>query len=78
MAVMADTVPTIQMWPNKTHVRSYPPWDGIHDEGLELEAIQTGESHDPNDRGAALSPLSQQSNQRPGGGYQLLYNTPGN
>jgi hypothetical protein len=39
-----------QIQPDKTDVRSYPPQDGIHDKGLDLEATQTDESHDPNDR----------------------------
>jgi len=38
-AVMFGTVPTGQIWSDKTHVRFYPLWDGIHDEGLDLEAI---------------------------------------
>ena len=43
--------PTVQIGTYETHVRFYPLWDGIHDEGLHLEAIQTDESHDTNDRG---------------------------
>jgi hypothetical protein len=49
--VMAGTVPSIQIRPNKTHVRSYLLRDEIHDEGLGLEANQANGSHDPNDRG---------------------------
>jgi hypothetical protein len=30
-------------------VRSHPLRDVIYDDGLDLEAIQTDESHDPND-----------------------------
>jgi hypothetical protein len=41
---------TGQIRPDKMHVRSYPLQDGIHDTGLDLEAIQLGGSHDPNDR----------------------------
>jgi hypothetical protein len=36
-----------QIRPEKTRVRSYPLWDEIHDKGLDLEAIQTDENHDP-------------------------------
>ena len=49
-AVTADTMPTGQIRPDKTHVRFYPLRDGIHDEGLNLEAIQASGNHDPNDR----------------------------
>ena len=48
-AVMTGTMTTSQIWPEEMRVRSYPLWDGIHDEGLDLEAIQTGGIHDPND-----------------------------
>jgi hypothetical protein len=54
---MPDMVPTIQIRPDKTHVRSYLSWDGIHNEGLNLEAIQTGESLNPNDRDRGPQPL---------------------
>ena len=60
-----------QISPDKTYVRSYPLRDGIHDEGLDLEANQTGGSHDPN------SPI-QQGDHRPKGGYQLPYDALGN
>jgi len=40
------TVPTGQIRPDKTHVRFYPLWDGIHDGGLDLEANQVDGSHD--------------------------------
>jgi hypothetical protein len=48
---MVTTGTTIHI-PNtvdRMHVRFYPPWDGIHDKGLDLEAVLPGESHDPND-----------------------------
>jgi hypothetical protein len=32
--------PTVQIRTDKTWVRSHPLWDGIHDESLDLEAIQ--------------------------------------
>jgi hypothetical protein len=32
------------------HVQLHPLWDRIHNEGLDLEAIQTDEGHDPNDQ----------------------------
>jgi len=38
-AVMTGTMTTSQIWPEEMRVRSYPLWDGIHDEGLDLEAI---------------------------------------
>jgi hypothetical protein len=50
-------VPTIQIRPDKMHVRSYLSRDGIHDEGLNLEAIQTGESLNPNDQDRGPQPL---------------------
>ena len=49
-AVMAGTVPTGQIQPDKTHVRFYPLQEGIHDEDLDQEAIWTDMSHDPNAR----------------------------
>jgi hypothetical protein len=55
--VMTGTITTDQIRPDKMHVRLHPLWDGIHDEGLDLEAIQIGESHDPNDRGHGLQLL---------------------
>jgi hypothetical protein len=63
---MAGTVPTDQIWPDKTHVRFYPLRDGIHDEGLDLEAIQTGESHnlDARDRGHKLHKPTRRSTTR--------------
>jgi hypothetical protein len=48
--VMTGTITTGQIRPNKTHVQLHPLRNRIHDEGLDLEAIQTGESHDPNDQ----------------------------
>jgi hypothetical protein len=30
---------TSQIWLDEMDIRSYPPRDGIHDEGLDLEAI---------------------------------------
>jgi hypothetical protein len=41
---------------NWMHVRFCPPRDEIHDEGLDIEVIQPGRSHDPNDQNLALSP----------------------
>lgn len=48
---------------DKTHVSSYLLRDGIHDRGLDLEASQTDESHDPNDRdrGPQLHKLARRS-----------------
>jgi hypothetical protein len=72
-AVMAGTVPTSQIRPDKMHVRFNPLQDGIHDKGLDLEAIQPGGSHDPNDRdrGPQLLKLTRRPMTRRG--YQLLY-----
>jgi len=56
---MASTVPTSQIGPDKTHVRFYPLWDGIHDEGLDLEAIYTGGATTPTIEIVALSSTSQ-------------------
>jgi hypothetical protein len=39
------------------YVRSYPLWNGIRDEGLDLEANQTSRSHDPNDQDRGSQPL---------------------
>jgi hypothetical protein len=60
---MASTMPIVQTWPNKMHVPSYPPWDGIHKEGLDLEANQIDGSHDRNDpdRGPQLLMPTRQS-----------------
>jgi hypothetical protein len=64
---MASTMPTVQTWPDKTHVPSYPPRDGIHEEGLDLEANQIDGSHDPNDQDRGpqlLMPTRQSTTQR--------------
>ena len=45
------TTPTIQIQTNYMLVRSHPLWDGIHDKGLNEEAIQTGKVPQPRDRG---------------------------
>jgi len=47
----------IQIWSDNIYVWSYPLRDGIHDGGLDLEAIQVDESHDPGawDRGHQLN-----------------------
>ena len=70
-------ITTGQIRPDMTHVRFYSLRDGIHDEGLDLEAIRTGGGHDPNDRGRGPQLLRPR---RPTiwGGYQLLYDAPGN
>jgi hypothetical protein len=75
---MTSTITTGQIRPDKTHVWSYPLWDGIHDEGLDLEAIQPGRSHDPNDRDRGPQPPNLRGDRCPGGGYQLLYDAPKN
>ena len=41
MVVTTSTKPTVQIRTDKTWVRSHPLRDGIHDESLDLEAIQT-------------------------------------
>ena len=46
-----NTEPTIQIRSDKTWVRSHPLRDGIHDESLDLEAIQTDGNHDLSDWG---------------------------
>ena len=46
---MTGKEPIIQIRSDKTKVRLHPLWDGIHDESLDLEAIQIDGSHDPND-----------------------------
>jgi len=53
---MASTMTIVQIWPDKMHVRSYPLPNGIHDKGLDLEAIQISGSHNLNnqDRGPKL------------------------
>ena len=38
---------TGQIWSDETRVQSYPPQDGIHDEGLDLEVVQARGNHDP-------------------------------
>jgi hypothetical protein len=45
--VTIGTMTTGQIKSDKMKVRSHPLQDGIHDEGLNLEAIQTDGSHDP-------------------------------
>ena len=47
--VTTGTEPTVQLWTDKTWVRSHPLWDGIHDENIDLEAIQISKSHDLDD-----------------------------
>ena len=50
-----------------TTINTYPPWDGIHDKGLDLEADQTNRSHDPNNRDRSpqlLKPMRQSTTQR--------------
>ena len=49
-AVTTGTMTTGKIRPDKMHVRPHPLWDGIHDEGIDLKAIQTSGNHDPNDR----------------------------
>ena len=73
-----STEPTIQIRSDKTWVRSHPLRDGIHDKSLDLEAIQTGGNHSPDDWDRAPRSSSQQGNRRSWGGYQLLYDAPGN
>jgi hypothetical protein len=55
-----------------------PAMDGIHNEGLDLEAIQAGRNHDPNDRDRGPHSSRQRGNQRPKGGHQLPYDALGN
>jgi hypothetical protein len=50
---MTGTMTTSQVRPNETRVLSCPLRDGIHDEGLDLEATQAGGNHNPNDRDRA-------------------------
>ena len=52
-AMMTGMMTTSQILPDETRVRSYPLRDGIHDEGLDLEAMQASGNHDPNDRDRA-------------------------
>jgi hypothetical protein len=66
-----------QIGPDETSVQSYPLWDGIHDKGLDLEAIQAGENHNPNDRDHAHHSSRQQGDHRPEDNHQLLYDAPG-
>jgi hypothetical protein len=60
---MIGTMTTGQIWPDETSVLFYPLWDRIHDEGLDLEAIQIYGSHDPNglDRGPTLLKTTRRS-----------------
>jgi hypothetical protein len=50
-----------QIRPDKIDVRSYPPRNEIHDEGLDLEADQTYKSHEPQRSGSW--PLAPQANE---------------
>jgi type II restriction/modification system DNA methylase subunit YeeA len=75
---MTSTEPTVQIRSDNRKVRSHPLRDGIHDEGLDLEAIQTNESHNPNDRDHGPQLLKPTRYRRPRGGYQLLYDALGN
>ena len=47
-AMTIDTMTTNQIRPNRMHVWFNPLYDGIHDQGLDLEAIRTGRSHNQN------------------------------
>jgi hypothetical protein len=59
---MTGMMTTGQIRPDKTSVQSYLLRDEIHDEGLNLEAIQAGGNHDPNgrDRGPLLLKTTRQ------------------
>jgi hypothetical protein len=47
---------TVQIWPDETYGRFHPPWDGIHDAGLDSEVTQTSMDRDTGaqDRGHQL------------------------
>ena len=77
-AMTTGTTTTDQIWLNETRVRSYPLWDGIHDESLDLEAIQISEATTPTIGIVALSSSSQSGIDDHGAGYQLLYDVLGN
>ena len=57
-AVTTGTRTTGQIRPDKTHERSHPLRDGIHDGGLDLKATRADESHDPNDQDHGTQLLS--------------------
>jgi hypothetical protein len=71
------TMTTVQVRPDKMHVRPHPLWDGIRDKAFDLKAIQAGGYHDPKGRDCALGSSRQQGDHRPGGSHQLLYDAPG-
>jgi len=56
---MTDMEPAVQIRSDKTKVRLHPLQDGIHNESLDLEAIQIGEAMTPMIGTMTLSSTSQ-------------------